>query len=75
MTERAKIYRKELSKRVIVNVTIEDYARWKAAAELEGRPLATMIRRLVEFHISDIELSEEHDILELIEYQQKLKED
>lgn len=75
MTERAKIYRKEMSKRIIVNLTIEDYARWKAAAALEGRPLATMIRRLVEYHISDIEVSEEHDIRDIIEYQQKLKED
>lgn len=74
MTERAKIYRKELSKRVIINVTAADYARWKACADLEQRPLATMIRSLVEMHIADIEFAEEHDIRELIAYQESLKE-
>ena len=73
MTERQRYYNKELSKRVIINLRKEDYERWKAAADLEGRPLATLIRHLMEIHISDIELSDEHDIREILSYQEQLK--
>ncbi|MBP5433400.1 hypothetical protein [Ruminococcus sp.] len=75
MTDRRRYYNKELSKRIVVNLTKEDYERWKAVAELTGKPLATMIRNMVESHIADIEFTEEHDIRELLAYQQSLKED
>ena len=68
MTDRRRYYNKELSKRIVVNLTKEDYERWKAAADLEGRPVATMIRGLVEIHICDIELAEEHDIKDILAY-------
>lgn len=73
MTDRRRYYDKELSKRVIINLRKEDYERWKAAADLEGRPLATLIRYLMEIHIADIELSDEHDIREILSYQERLK--
>lgn len=75
MTDRRRYYNKELSKRIVVNLTKEDYERWKAAADLEGRPIATMIRGLVEIHICDIELAEEHDIKDILAYQQSLREE
>lgn len=73
MTDRRRYYNKELSKRIVVNLTKEDYERWKAAADLRGEPIATMIRRLVEGYIEETESDWEKSITDIIEYQDSLK--
>lgn len=73
MTDRRRYYNKELSKRIVVNLTKEDYERWKAAADLRGEPIATMIRRLVEGYIGETESDWEKSITDIIEYQEFLK--
>lgn len=73
MTDRRRYYNKELSKRIVVNLRNEDYERWKAAADLRGEPIATMIRRLVEGYIGETESDWEKSITDIIEYQDSLK--
>lgn len=73
MTDRKRYYQKELSKRIIVNLKNADYDRWKAAADLRGEPVASMIRRLVEGYISDIEGDWEKSITDIVDYQESLK--
>lgn len=73
MTERKRYYQKELSKRIIVNLRNADYDRWRAAADLRGEPVATMIRRLVEGYIEETESDWEKSITDIIEYQESLK--
>ena len=52
MTEKQRQYRKERSKRIVINLTMEDYNRWQDQAAWKGVPLATMIRQLVEVQIA-----------------------
>lgn len=73
MTDRRRYYDKELSKRVVVNLTKSDYQRWKAAADLKGQPIATMIRSLTENYIEELENDWEKSITDIIEYQEQLK--
>lgn len=73
MTDRRRYYNKELSKRIVVNLRNEDYDRWRAAADLRGEPIATMIRRLVEGYIDETESDWEKSITDIIEYQDSLK--
>lgn len=75
MTDRRRYYDKELSKRVVVNLTKRDYHRWKAAADLKGQPIATMIRSLTENYISELENDWEKSITDIIEYQEQLKKE
>lgn len=73
MNEVARRYRKEMQKRVIVNLKKEDYERWCAYASLKAVPVATMIRSAVEKEISEIEDSYETGIEDLITFQNDLK--
>lgn len=73
MTDKQREYRKEFTKRVVINLTLSDYERWRAAAELRNLPIATMIRKQVEMCIDDIETAEEKDIRDIREYQDSLK--
>lgn len=75
MTDRRRYYDKELSKRIVVNLTMTDYHRWKAAADLKGQPIATMIRTLTENYISELENDWEKSITDIIEYQEGLKKE
>lgn len=75
MTDRRRYYDKELSKRIVVNLTMSDYHRWKAAADLKGQPIATMIRTLTESYISELENDWEKSITDIIEYQEQLKKE
>lgn len=75
MTDRQRYYNKELSKRVVINLTIKDYMRWKSAAEFKGQPLATMIRSLTEDYITELENDWEMSVTDLIEYQEDLKKE
>lgn len=74
MNEVARRYRKEMQKRVIVNLKKEDYERWSAYASMKSVPVATMIRSAVEKEISEIEDSYETGIEDLITFQNDLKE-
>lgn len=73
MNETARRYRKEMQKRVIVNLKKEDYERWSAYASMKSVPVATMIRSAVEKEISEIEDSYETGIEDLITFQNDLK--
>lgn len=75
MTDRRRYYDRELSKRIVVNLTMSDYHRWKAAADLKGQPIATMIRTLTENYISELENDWEKSITDIIEYQEGLKKE
>lgn len=75
MTERKRYYNRELSKRVVINLTISDYKRWKSAAEFKGQPLAAMIRTLTENYITELENDWEMSVTDLIEYQENLKKE
>ena len=59
MTEKQRQYRKERSKRIVVNLTMEDYKRWQFAADYNFLPLASLIRKLMEHQIEDVELDME----------------
>lgn len=74
MNEVARRYRKEMQKRVIVNLKKEDFERWSAYASMKSVPVATMIRSAVEKEISEIEDSYETGIEDLINFQNDLKE-
>ena len=73
MNEAARRYRKEMQKRVIVNLKKEDFERWSAYAAMKSVPVATMIRSAVEKEISEIEDSYETGIEDLITFQNDLK--
>lgn len=73
MNDVARRYRKEMQKRVIVNLKKEDFERWSAYASLKTVPVATMIRSAVEKEISEIEDSYETGIEDLITFQNDLK--
>ena len=73
MTDRRRYYDKELSKRVVINLTLADYKRWKAAADFKGQALATMVRNQTENYITELENDWERPIEDLIEYQEQLK--
>lgn len=73
MNDVARRYRKEMQKRVIVNLKKEDFKRWSAYASLKAVPVATMIRSAVEKEISEIEDSYETGIEDLITFQNDLK--
>lgn len=75
MTERKRYYNRELSKRVVINLTISDYKRWKSAADFKGQPLAALIRSLTENYITELENDWEMSVTDLIEYQENLKKD
>lgn len=75
MTDRQRYYNKELSKRVVINLTIKDYKRWKSAADFNGQPLAAMIRSLTENYITELENDWEMSVTDLIEYQENLKKE
>lgn len=59
MTDKQRQYRKERSKRIVVNLTIEDYKRWQFAADYNFLPLASLIRKLMEQQIEAVELDME----------------
>jgi len=73
MTDRRRYYDKELSKRVVINLTIADYNRWKAAADIKGQKIATMVRNQTENYITELENDWEMKITDIIEYQESLK--
>lgn len=75
MTERKRYYNRELSKRVVINLTISDYKRWKSVADFKGQPLAAMIRSLTENYITELENDWEMSVTDLIEYQENLKKE
>lgn len=75
MTDRQRYYNKELSKRVVINLTIRDYKRWKSAADFKGQPLAAMIRSLTENYITELENDWEMSVTDLIDYQENLKKE
>ena len=75
MTERKRYYNRKLSKRVVINLTLNDYKRWKSAADFKGQPLAAMIRTLTENYITELENDWEMSVTDLIEYQENLKKE
>lgn len=75
MTEKQKQYRRENTKRVVINLTLSDFTRWRAAAEIRSEPLAGFIRKLVEGSISEMESDWEKSITDIQEYQEELKKE
>jgi len=68
-------YKKECQKHIAVNLTLTDYERWRAYADLRGLRMASMIRTLVNAAIDEIEDSYNESISDIIEMQEKIKED
>lgn len=66
-------YRKEMQKRVIINMKVEDFNRWSSYAAMKSEPVATMIRKAVEKEILEVEDSYETGIEDLITFQNDLK--
>lgn len=75
MKESERKYKKERQKHVAVNLTISDYKRWRAYAAIRSQPMATMIRSLVNTAIDEMEDDYKENISEIIEMQQRLKEE
>lgn len=75
MTEQQKKYRRENSKRIVINLTLSDYERWRAAADVRSEKLASYIRRLVEASITETENDWEKSITEIVDYQEALKKE
>ena len=48
----AEKYRKKHIDRVVINLKIEDKAKWESVAEASGMPLATLLRKLMTDYIS-----------------------
>lgn len=75
MKESEKRYKKERQKHVAVNLTMSDFERWSAYASLRSLPMATMIRSLVNSAIDEIEDDYKDSISDILEMQERLKED
>lgn len=70
-----RLYKKERQKHVAVNLTITDFERWRAYAELRGLPVASMIRKLVNAAIEETEDDYKETITDIIKEQERIKED
>lgn len=75
MTDKQREYRRENTKRIVINLTLSDYERWRAAAEIRSEKLASFIRRLVESSITETENDWEKSITEIVDYQEALKKE
>ena len=75
MTDRQREYRRENTKRIVINLTLSDYERWRAAADVRSEKLASYIRRLVEASITETENDWEKSITEIVDYQEALKKE
>lgn len=73
MTEQQKKYRRENTKRVVINLTFSDYERWRAAADLRSEPMASFIRSQVENYIKDTESDHEKSITDIEKYQENMR--
>ena len=73
MNDVTRRYRKEMQKRVIINMKVEDFNRWSSYAAMKSEPVATMIRKAVEKEILEVEDSYETGIEDLITFQNDLK--
>ena len=73
MNETTRRYRKEMQKRVILNLKKEDFQRWGAYASLKSEPMATMIRKAVEKEICELEDSYESGIEDIRNFEETLK--
>ena len=75
MKESERKYKKECQKHVAVNLTLTDFERWRAYAEIRSLPMATMIRSLVNAAIDETEDDYKKDISDILEMQERLKEE
>lgn len=75
MTDKQREYRRENTKRIVINLTLSDYERWRAAADVRSEKLASYIRRLVEASITETENDWEKSITEIVDYQEALKKE
>ena len=69
----ARKYRKEMQKRVIINMKVEDFKRWSSYAAMKSEPVATMIRKAVEKEILEVEDSYESGIEDIRNFEETLK--
>lgn len=75
LKESERKYKKECQKHIAVNLTLSDYERWRAYAEIRGLRMASMIRSLVNAAIDETENDYSMSISDIIEMQEKIKED
>ena len=68
-------YKKEMQKRVIINLKKSDFNRWNSYAAVKSEPVATMIRKAVEKEISEMEDSFDTGIEDLYEMQEKIRKE
>lgn len=54
-------WQKENTTTVNIRMKHDDKKRWQAAAEAAGKPIATLIRELMEQYIQDMEQGSEFD--------------
>lgn len=73
MKESERIYKRERQKHIAVNLTMTDYERWRAYAEVRSQPMATMIRSLVNSAINEMENDYKDSISDILEMQERLK--
>lgn len=66
MTEAKKEYQKTKAKRVVINVTLEDFYRWSGYAAQRRMPLASCLRSLIEQAISDYEYDYDDNINHIV---------
>ena len=75
LKESERKYKKECQKHIAVNLPLSDYERWRAYAEIRGLRMASMIRSLVNAAIDETENDYSMSISDIIEMQEKIKED
>lgn len=54
-------WQKENTTTVTIRMKHDEKKRWQDVADAEGKPLATLIRELMEEHIADLEQGAEFD--------------
>lgn len=75
MNDVTRRYKKEMQKRVIINLKKTDFNRWASYAAVKSEPLATMIRKAVEKEITEMEDSFDTGIEDLYEMQEKIRKE
>lgn len=73
MTETRRNYDRHCQKRIVINLTIADYERWKSLADLRQMKLATLIRNCIESEITEAEDSYMLTVEDLQKHEEELK--
>lgn len=75
MNDVTRRYRKEMQKRVIINMKLDDFNRWSSYAAMKSEPVATMIRKAVEKEILEVEDSYESGIEDIRNFEESVKKE